>query len=97
MKKMTITNLSDDKKVSLRDLRIADINQDGLVVRGRKEYLAYLSGQRITLRQAVSAHCYDCQGFFADGRAPCPDVLCPLWPWSHFRNQLNRKTTLKTH
>jgi hypothetical protein len=87
---------SDKKYVSSRDLLIADIKKYGLTVRGRREYLKYLNKEKITLRQAVAAHCYDCQGFFADGRTPCPDELCPLWPWSQFRNKESVKTILIT-
>jgi hypothetical protein len=85
-----------NKNLSLRDLRIADIKKYGLSVRGRREYLKYLNNEKITLRQAVAAHCYDCQGFFADGRAPCPDELCPLWLWSQFRDKEPMKTILIT-
>ena len=37
--------------------------QHGKTARGKNELLKHLSGQRLTLKQAVNAHCYDCIGY----------------------------------
>jgi len=50
-------------------------------VKGRGEYLKYLNGTTITRNQAIVAKCYDCMGWFADGRQDCMIVTCPIYPY----------------
>ncbi len=60
---------------------IASIKKHGITAKGRTELLNHLGGKRITLRQAVSAKCFECMGYFADGRQDCGIKGCPLYPW----------------
>lgn len=55
--------------------------------RGQKELLRYLAGERLTRDQAIKAHCYDCSGFYLDGRINCGIENCPLHPFMPFRNK----------
>lgn len=52
--------------------------------KGRKELLEYLKTGNITLRGAVFAKCFDCCGFYEDGKEDCGDYLCPLYPFMPF-------------
>jgi hypothetical protein len=49
--------------------------------RGQKEFIKYISGEHINLRDAVYAKCYDCSGYYADGIADCGCKNCPLYPF----------------
>lgn len=49
---------------------------------GRKEYLKYLQGKKITRDEAIAAKCYDCMGYYRDGREDCKNGTCPLYPFS---------------
>jgi hypothetical protein len=50
--------------------------------KGKKELLFHLEGGKLTRRQAIAAFCYDCQGFYTDGKpADCKDASCPLHPF----------------
>lgn len=75
---------------------IKNIRQNGKSARGQKELLKHLSGQRLTLKQAINAHCYDCTGFYDDGRVDCLMPHCPLHPYMPYnQNREKRVTTRK--
>jgi hypothetical protein len=74
--------------------RIKNIRQYGKTARGQKELLKHLSGQRLTLKQAVYAKCYDCAGFYADGKVDCNMPHCSLHPFMAY-NQNRVKRTVK--
>lgn len=60
---------------------ISDIKRHGKTARGRQELLKYLDGGRLTLKQAVLAHCYSCLGYYADGKQDCNMSKCSLHPF----------------
>lgn len=60
--------------------RINNIRKHGKTARGQKELIRHLQGEQLSLKQAVYAHCYDCTGFFADGKVDCGMKHCPLHP-----------------
>jgi len=49
--------------------------------RGVKEQNKYLSGGKLSIRQAILAKCADCLGLYVDGKADCAMPDCPLYPW----------------
>jgi hypothetical protein len=72
--------------------RIKSIRKNGKTARGQKELLNHLAGQRLTLKQAVIAHCYDCSGFFADGKVDCRMPHCSLHPFMAYNQNRIQKT-----
>ena len=76
--------------------RIKNIQQYGKTARGKNELLKHLSGQRLTLKQAVLAHCYDCAGYYADGKVDCNMPHCPLHPFMAYNQNKVKRTTKKT-
>ena len=47
------------------------IEKNGTAARGKREYLAFLRGEHLTLEQRVLANCYECTGMYSDGREDC--------------------------
>jgi hypothetical protein len=47
------------------------VEENGTAARGKREYLAFLRGQYLTLKQRVLANCYECTGMYTDGREDC--------------------------
>jgi hypothetical protein len=47
----------------------------------RNFMLSMLSGKKLTPQQAIKAKCFDCCGFFVDGRNDCGIKHCPLYNW----------------
>ena len=76
--------------------RIKNIRQYGKTARGKNELLKHLSGQRLTSRQAIYAHCFDCMGMFADGKVDCNMPHCPLHPFMAYNQNREKRTAKKT-
>ena len=62
--------------------RLESIDRHGIKVRGQQELIRHLNQRKITLKAATLAKCYDCMGYYADGRADCEDKECPLYPFN---------------
>ncbi len=75
--------------------RIKNIRRYGKTARGEKELLKHLSGQRLTLKQAILAHCYDCCGYFADGKVDCNMPHCPIHPFMSYNPNRLKKTGVR--
>ncbi len=80
----------------MNEERIKNIRRSGKTARGQKELLRHLSGQRLTLKQAVLARCYDCAGFYADGKVDCKCSDCSLHPFMAYNQNRVKRTTKKT-
>lgn len=76
--------------------RILDIRKYGKTARGQGELLKHLSGQRLTLKQAVNAHCYDCMNYYSDGKVDCKIRHCSLYPFMPYRLDREKQATKKT-
>lgn len=66
------------------------VEENGAHARGRNEYLKFLRGENLSLKQAVLAHCYDCTNMEA-GRQSCDIDDCTLFQ-HHNYNPNKRKT-----
>jgi hypothetical protein len=73
--------------------RIKNIRQYGKTALGKKEILKHLSGQRLTPKQAVLAKCYDCAGYYADGKVDCNMPQCSLQPFMPYNKNRVKRTT----
>src|SRR5271157_1498205 len=50
------------------------VEKNGTAARGKREYLAFLRGEHLTLKQRVLANCYECTGMYTDGREDCDQM-----------------------
>jgi hypothetical protein len=70
---------------------ISDIKRYGKTAKGKPELIKHLEGKRLNLKQAVNAHCFDCMGFYVDGKQDCNLAKCPLHSFmSYNENQIKR-------
>jgi hypothetical protein len=74
--------------------KLTRIERYGKQVKGRVELIAHLEGKRLTLRQMILAKCYDCMGYFVDGKVDCNISDCALYPLMPYRK--GEKYQLKT-
>ena len=72
--------------------RIKSIRKYGKTARGQKELIKHLSRDRLTMLQAIHAHCYDCMGFFADGKVDCGLKHCSLRPYMAYNANREKRT-----
>lgn len=63
-----------------------DVKRIGMAAKGRAEMLKHLDGKKMPASRAVIAKCYDCMGYFADGKTDCQMPECPLYPWMAYKN-----------
>jgi len=62
------------------------IEKHGTTAQGKREYLDYLkTRKKLTPRQAIRANCYQCAGYFTDGKTDCEILDCPLHPYMPYR------------
>lgn len=64
--------------------RIESIKRLGSSAIGKTYLLKYLKGKLITRQQAISAKCYECMGYYADGKTDCLIPDCPLYPFNPY-------------
>ena len=61
------------------------------LAKGKQELLNHLNNEKLTLKQAVHAKCYDCCGYYQDGKVACTCKKCALYPF-HPYNPVKRVT-----
>jgi hypothetical protein len=71
----------NDKKLEQLKNRVSKVSQ----AQGKKEYLSFLDKKKLTLKQAVLASCFMCEGYYADGKEDCGIADCPLYQWMPYR------------
>lgn len=67
--------------------KIASIRKHGIAAQGRKELLMHLQGTPLTERQGRLAQCYDCMGYYVDGKADCGIPDCPHYRRMPYRGK----------
>jgi len=65
--------------------KLLEIREHGVSAQGRKEYIKHLQENPITLKEGVLAKCYDCMGYYVDGKVDCEMPDCPLYDWMPYR------------
>ena len=50
-------------------------------IKGQAEYLKFKEGKVLTVKQAVKAHCYACNGEEEGSSIDCQSYICPLYPF----------------
>lgn len=65
--------------------KITEIEKYGIKARGKKEIVKHLSGKKITMLQAIKAKCYDCMGYYSDGKMDCQIPSCSLYPFMPYQ------------
>jgi hypothetical protein len=66
--------------------RIKNLKAYGARAKGRSELLKHFEGKRLNSGEAILAKCYECLGYYADGKRRCTIPSCPLYPWMPYGN-----------
>ena len=53
--------------------------------RGRAEFMKFAEGKRLTRGDSLKAKCYECMGYYIDGRQDCRVKSCPLYPYMPYK------------
>jgi len=57
----------------------------GIRARGRAELIKADRGESLTRGEAILAKCYECMGFYDDGKYDCLVTTCPLHRYMPYR------------
>ena len=60
------------------------VEKYGLKTQDKKHLLRYLSGEKLTPMQTIRAKCYECMGYYVDGKEDCKIEDCPNYPYMRF-------------
>jgi hypothetical protein len=61
------------------------IPKNGVVAKGKRQLEAHFRGEKLTPLDALLAKCYDCQGFYLDGKRDCECPSCPNYSRMPYR------------
>ena len=64
---------------------LLSIRVDGISAKGRIDLIKFVSGGRLTPLRAIQAKCYDCMGYYVDGKRDCEQYDCPLHCFMPYR------------
>lgn len=78
------------------DRKIESIERHGMHALGRRELVRHLEGGKVTQQQAIRAKCYECNGYYADGKGECAMPDCPLYPFMPYNPNRKRVGKQKT-
>lgn len=70
-------------------MKLADVNMEILanspLAKGKKELVGYYEGKEISRKEAMLAKCYECMGYFIDGKVDCKIKRCPMYQYMPYR------------
>jgi len=55
--------------------------------KGQMDYEKVKEGKKVTYKGAVLAKCYECMGFFEDGKQDCLGKSCPLYQYYPYKGK----------
>ncbi len=61
------------------------IMKHGSTAQGKRELIAFLKGEVLTMKESILANCYQCTGFYTDSRKDCEVEQCPLHVFMPYR------------
>ena len=73
--------------------KIDDVLKNGKTAIGQIEFIDILYGDTLQSKNKIKAYCYDCMGWYIDGKVDCRNTLCPLYPDMPY-NSLGQMPTL---
>lgn len=68
-----------------------EIVENSPLHQGKKELVAYLSGEHLSAAASIKAKCYDCNGYYVDGAFDCKMPNCPLYAYNPYNRGRQKK------
>ena len=63
---------------------LASIISNGVLAQGKRQLKEHLHGKKQTRKNAMLAKCYECMGYYADGKSDCEMQECPMYPYNPY-------------
>ena len=74
---------------------IESIEKNGLLSKGKRHLIKHLEGGKLSRSEAMQAKCYDCMGYFSDGRQDCMVENCPMFNFRPYKDGKTRSPQSK--
>jgi len=60
---------------------LKQIKEFGIKARGQKELIRFYQGEKMTMKQAILANCYQCLGYYESSGSDkdCKNMDCPIY------------------
>jgi hypothetical protein len=80
---------------------IKQVEEEGIKARGQKEFILFLEGKVLTMKQQILAHCYQCSGYYDSMGAEkdCKNWACPMYfsmPYSSLKKRSDKPPRVMT-
>ena len=62
-----------------------EIQKTPTKLKGKHQYIDFQNGEKLTRKEAMLAHCYQCMGEYQDGKQDCCGHSCPLYQFYPYR------------
>ena len=59
----------------------------GAASQGKTAFIKFITGKPIARKEAALAKCFECMGYFQDGRIDCQGYDCPLYLFYPYKGQ----------
>jgi hypothetical protein len=57
-------------------------------LQGGKEYKKFMDGKKLTRKEVMLAHCYECMGGYDEGKQDCLSKSCPMYQYYPYKEVL---------
>lgn len=75
-------------KIKLKELCV-QVERDWNVHKGKKEYVSYLKGKKLSKEDTIIAQCYSCCNGYDKNTFDCRSITCPLYPYFPYKKASN--------
>jgi hypothetical protein len=76
---------------------LTEVKKYGRAFKGKTELVSFLSGKKLTRTQSITAYCYICMGYYADGADDCRQNDCPLHPFMSYNKTRPKRVMSPEH
>lgn len=89
MKPKPTKEWTDEKVRGHFEYLLRDVEENGIQARGKKEYIMFLQGKVLTMKQSHLASCYGCSGYYEGmgNDKDCRNPVCPTYFHMPYRNK----------
>ena len=80
-------NLLENKRAQLLRIKNSENGKKGSGCKGQAAYVKFTEGAKLTQRNAIYANCFECMGFYVDGREDCKNTTCLFYQWMPYAHK----------
>lgn len=89
MKNKPVKEWTEEKIKAHFEYLLKDVEENGPQFKGRKEFVKFLQGEVLTMKQSHLANCYQCSGYYESfgSDKDCKNPACPAYFYMPYRDK----------